>query len=72
MGQGSKHPFGNASGQQSHALREQAERCRRLAQTTYDRETSKMLSEMASRFDKTADELARRQDQPLQASRISR
>jgi PAS domain-containing protein len=44
--------------QQSEALHEQAERCRRLAEATYDRATSKVLGDMASGFDKTADDLA--------------
>jgi hypothetical protein len=44
--------------EQSDALHEQAERCRRLADATYDRATSKVLGEMASSFDKSADELA--------------
>jgi PAS domain S-box-containing protein len=46
--------------EQSQALQDQAERCRRLAEATYDRETNKVLGEMASGFEKTADELARR------------
>ena len=44
--------------QQSEALHEEAERCRRLADATYDRATSKVLDEMASSFDKIADDLA--------------
>lgn len=44
--------------EQSHALHEQAERCRRLAGATYDRATSKVLGDMAAGFDKTADELS--------------
>ena len=44
--------------EQSEALHEQAERCRRLAGATYDRTTSKVLGEMATGFDKTADGLA--------------
>jgi PAS domain S-box-containing protein len=44
--------------EQSEALHEQAERCRRLADATYDRETSKVLGDMAEGFDKTADDLA--------------
>jgi PAS domain S-box-containing protein len=43
--------------EQSEALHEQAERCRRLAGATYDRETSKVLGDMAEGFDKTADDL---------------
>lgn len=44
--------------EQSKALREQAERCRRLAAATYDRATTKVLDDMAASFDKTADELS--------------
>lgn len=44
--------------QQAEALHEQAERCRRLADATYDRVTNKVLGDMASGFDKTADRLA--------------
>ncbi|MFL6731084.1 MAG: PAS domain-containing protein [Sphingomicrobium sp.] len=40
--------------EQSEALQEQANRCRRLAEATYDRATSKVLGEMASGFEKTA------------------
>lgn len=43
--------------EQSETLHEQAERCRRLAQATYDRATSKVLGDMASGFDKTAGDL---------------
>ena len=43
--------------EQSDALHDQADRCRRLAQATYDRTTSKVLADMASGFDKTAGEL---------------
>jgi len=43
--------------EQSDALRDQAERCRRLADATYDRGTCKILGEMADGFHKIADEL---------------
>ena len=43
--------------EQSAALHEQAERCRRLAQATYDRQTSKVLDDMATGFDQTAENL---------------
>jgi PAS domain-containing protein len=46
--------------EQSEALHEQAERCRRLADATFDRATSKILDDMAAGFDKTADELTHR------------
>jgi len=48
----------DVSEQQCEALHEQAARCRRLADATYDRATSKVLGDMASGFDKTADDLA--------------
>lgn len=44
--------------EQSQALHDQAERCRRLAEATYDRETNKVLGEMAAGFETTADALA--------------
>jgi hypothetical protein len=43
--------------EQSGILHEQAERCRRLADATYDRETSKVLGDMASGYEKIADGL---------------
>lgn len=48
----------DVSDEQAAALHDQAERCRRLADATYDRETSKVLGAMAERFDRTADDLA--------------
>ena len=60
-------PHGNLTGavnllidvtnEQSAILHEQAERCRRLADATYDRATSKVLGDMASGYEKTADKL---------------
>src|SRR6476661_3390346 len=47
----------DVSDEQAAALHEQAERCRRLACATYDRETSKVLGNMAEGFDRTADNL---------------
>ena len=44
--------------EQSESLHDQAERCRRLADATYDRETNKVLGDMAMSFDKTADGFA--------------
>lgn len=44
--------------EQSEALHEQAERCRRLAEATYDRATSKVLDDMATGFDKAAKDLS--------------
>jgi len=43
--------------EQSEALALQAERCRRLADAVYNRETSNVLATMAERFDHTAAEL---------------
>lgn len=48
------------TGEQSEALHEQAERCRRLAGATYNREVRKALGKMAEDFDRSANELARR------------
>ena len=45
--------------EQRKALREQAEHCRRLADATYDRATSKALGDMANGFEKTAGDLAK-------------
>jgi PAS domain S-box-containing protein len=46
--------------EQSEALHEQAERCRRLADALYSRESSEVLGGMASRFEETADKLQRK------------
>jgi len=43
--------------EQTDALHRQAERCRRLADATYDRNTSRILGDMADGFDRTAEEL---------------
>ena len=43
--------------QQNQALHQQADRCRRLADATYDRTTCKILQEMADGFDTIADGL---------------
>lgn len=43
--------------EQSDALHEQAERCRRLAGALYTRESSIVLKQMAERFEQTASEL---------------
>jgi PAS domain S-box-containing protein len=43
--------------EQSQALHDQAERCRRLAGATYDRATSKVLGDMAEGFERTAGDL---------------
>lgn len=41
-------------------LNDQAERCRRLASATYDREVSQMLGSMAEGFERSAEELSKR------------
>ena len=43
--------------EQSSALHQQADHCRRLAEATYDRDTAKILADMAAGFDRTASEL---------------
>ena len=48
----------DVTAEQSDALHAQADRCRRLAGATYDRQTSKVLGDMAAKFDKTASDLA--------------
>jgi len=48
----------DVTGEQAGALHEQAERCRRLAGATYDRQTAKVLGDMADGFDRTAENLA--------------
>jgi transcriptional regulator with PAS, ATPase and Fis domain len=49
----------DVTAEQSEALHEQAERCRRLADATYDRVTSKILGDMAEGFDATAGKLSK-------------
>jgi|SRR4051812_31306905 len=46
--------------EQRDALHEQAERCRRLADAIYDRSTNQVLGDMASGFDKTANDLSQK------------
>jgi hypothetical protein len=55
-----QHQSENGTGESHQSLREQAERCRRLAKSIHDRETSRLLGEMASGLEKTADALSRR------------
>ena len=50
----------DVSDEQSSVLAEQAGRCRRLADATYDRGTSQALSAMADGFERTSSELRRR------------
>lgn len=45
--------------EQTRALHEQAERCRRLADATYDRATCKILGDMADGFEETAGRLSK-------------
>ena len=47
--------------EQSFALAEQAGRCRRLAESMYDRDTCTVLSSMAKQFDQTVTDLRCRQ-----------
>lgn len=44
---------------QSETLHQQAERCRRLAEATYDRRTHKLLGDMAEGFEHTADQISK-------------
>jgi hypothetical protein len=47
----------DVSDQQAEALADQASRCRRLANATYDRNTAKVLSSMAEGYERTAHDL---------------
>jgi hypothetical protein len=47
----------DVSSEQSKALRAQAEHCRRLAESTFDGTTSRILGDMADGFERTADQL---------------
>jgi PAS domain S-box-containing protein len=49
----------DVSAEQADVLAEQAQRCRRLANATYDRQTCSVLSSMADEFAKTAEDLGR-------------
>ena len=42
------------------ALNDQAERCRRLAEASFNRELNAMLGTMAEGFERTAEELSKR------------
>jgi PAS domain S-box-containing protein len=50
----------DVSAEQADVLAEQAQRCRRLANATYDRQTCSVLSSMADEFAKTAEDLGTR------------
>src|SRR5688572_3000869 len=54
----------DVSDEQSEALSEQAGRCRRLADATYDRETCSVLGAMADGFDETASKLRKARRKP--------
>ncbi|MGI8611670.1 MAG: PAS domain-containing protein, partial [Sphingomicrobium sp.] len=49
----------DVSAEQSDVLAEQSQRCRRLANATYDRQTCSVLSSMADEFARTAEALGR-------------
>jgi PAS domain S-box-containing protein len=48
----------DVTAEQCSTLQEQAARCRRLAGATYDRQVCKVLDDMASGLDRTAEELS--------------
>ena len=48
----------DVSAEQADVLAEQAQRCRRLADATYDRQTCSVLSAMAEEFARTAEDLS--------------
>lgn len=50
----------DVSAEQTKALHAQAEHCRRLADSTFDPTTSRVLEDMADGFDRTADQLVRK------------
>jgi PAS domain S-box-containing protein len=50
----------DVSDEQVGALSDQAERCRRLADATFNREVNEMLGAMAAQYDRTAEELSSR------------
>jgi PAS domain S-box-containing protein len=52
----------DVSDEQSAALAKQADRCRRLAEATYDRNTSSALGAMARGFERTAQDLRSKSD----------
>jgi PAS domain S-box-containing protein len=52
----------DVSDEQVEALSDQAERCRRLAGATYNREMSGILGTMAEEFQRTAEDLAHKRD----------
>lgn len=48
------------SDEQAGALNAQAEKCRRLAEATYNREMAEILGSMAKGYERTADELSKK------------
>ena len=54
----------DVTNQQTEALHEQAERCRRLASALYSRESLTVLEKMAEGFEQTAAELQQKRGQP--------
>jgi hypothetical protein len=48
----------DVSEEQAEALTAQAERCRRLADATFNREVAEMLGKMADDYERTASELS--------------
>lgn len=50
----------DVSDEQAEALNSEAERCRRLADATFNREVSQMLASMADGYERTAAELSRK------------
>ena len=50
----------DVSDEQMSALKDEAARCRRLADSTFNREVSEMLGAMAAQYDRTAEELSSR------------
>lgn len=52
----------DVSSEQSKALRAQAAHCRRLAESTFDGTTSRVLGDMADGFERTADQLCGTKD----------
>ena len=52
----------DVSEEQAGSLADQAERCRRLAGATYNREVSDMLGSMAEGFERSAEELSKRRE----------
>jgi hypothetical protein len=52
----------DVSDEQAEALNVEAERCRRLADATFNREVSDILGTMAEGYERTAGELSRQRE----------